>query len=308
MAEVDKEVVETHPTSISIVSVPDEVDAGADMALRINVSCPSGCDLGGTTLKIVDSQGNGIAEAVLPPPEEAGNEIAFTVKAPAEPGEYKWAVSALPQAMEEISHEGSSAEFSFTVKLHTISLSVWGVSSPIGRGEKLKVTVGGACSANCSLAGLPFSIEDAEGEQVAAGELGEEVLPQTKGVYWTELELDAPMEQGVHKWVVKCNPTDLEMPHQWKPCEFAFRTTMPPEHTVTVQVFDLYTELPLEDANVMVGLFRATTNEEGIAVLRAAGGKQDLCVSKQGYDFFQTSVDITGDETIKVELMLASLM
>ena len=31
-------------------------------------------------------------------------------------------------------------------------------------------------------------------------------------------------------------------------------------------------------------------------------------MSKQGYDFFQTSVDITGDETIKVELPLAALM
>ena len=308
MAEVDREVVETHETRISIADVPGAIDDGGDKALKIDVSCPSGCNLQGMAIKIVDSQGDEIAEAALTSADEAGGELELSLKAPVEPGEYTWTAFALRQETEDILHEGSSAEFSFTVKHHSISLTVWGISSPIGTGEKLKVTVGGACSANCSLAGLPFTIEDAEGNQVAAGELGQEVLPQTRGVYWRELELAATGEEGEHNWVVKCDPSALEFPHQARPCEFAFRTTMPPEHTVTVQVFDLYTELPLEDANVMVGLYRGVTDQEGIAILRVAGGKQDLCVSKQGYDFFQTSVDITGDETIKVELPLAALM
>jgi hypothetical protein len=51
-------LVQTHQTSVGTgKSIPPEVEAGTDITLTVNVSCPSGCDLRGRVVKVVAPDG-----------------------------------------------------------------------------------------------------------------------------------------------------------------------------------------------------------------------------------------------------------
>lgn len=305
MQEVKEEAVKVHKTSISIIeAIPAEIDAGADILLKARVLCTSSCNLQGGRIRIIDPQGDVVTEVDLPLSDGTSKETdEFTVKAPIMPRKYTWTAVFPAQQKEGILHQESSAQFSFNVKPHLISLSVWGIPLPVSKGEKFKVEIGAKCSAGCSLASLPFVIEDGNNKQVAAGKLGEEVLPQTNGIYWTEQELNAPADEALHKWVAKCITTELEWSHQTNLISFSFRTAMPPEHTVTIEVTNKNDKTPINNAYVMLGLHKASTDRHGIARVEVPGGKLELCVTKIDYLSFQTTVEITGDATVKVELV-----
>lgn len=304
MEEV-KEDVKVHKTSISIIeAIPAEIDAGVDIVLKARVLCPSSCSLQGGKIRIIDPQADVVTEVDLPLSDGTSNETdEFTVKAPIMPGKYTWTAVFPAQQKEGILHQESSAQFSFNVKPHLITLSVWGIPLPVSKGEKFKVEIGAKCSAGCSLAGLPFVIEDGNNKQVATGKLGEEVLPQTNGIYWTEQGLNAPADEALHRWVAKCITSELEWAHQTNVASFSFRTAMPPEHTVTIEVTNRKDKIPITDAYVMLGLHKASTDKHGIARVEVPGGKQELYVTKIGYLSFQTTVEITGDATVTTELV-----
>lgn len=304
MEEVKEEAVKAHKTSTSIIeAIPTEVDAGADILLMAKVMCTSGCKLQGGRIRIIDSQGDAVAEVELPLRDGISNELVeFNVKAPIIPGKYTWTVVFLAEQKDGIPHQESSARFTFNVKPHQITLSVWGIPIPVSKGQRFKVEIGAKCSAGCSLAGLPFVIEDGNNKEVAAGKLGEEILPETNGIYWTEQELNAPSDEALHKWVVKCITQALRWLHQAESVSFLFRTAMPPEHKATIEVLNTKDLTPVKDAYVMLGLHKATTDEHGIARIEVPGGKHELSVSKIDYLSFQTSVEITGDATYKAEL------
>jgi hypothetical protein len=148
MEERKQESVKAHPTSISIVEpVPAEIDAGSDMALKIRVLCASGCNLLGGRIRIRDNQGDVVTEADLHSFDGTNNATnVFTVRVPVIPGEYIWSADFLAVEEENILHQESSLTFSFQVKPHQISLSIWGVPSPVSKGEKFKINIGAKCS------------------------------------------------------------------------------------------------------------------------------------------------------------------
>lgn len=305
MEEVKEEAVKVHKTSISIIkAIPAEIDASSDIVLKARVLCTSSCNLQGGKIRIIDPQGDTVTEVELPLSDGTSNETEeFTVKAPIMPGKYTWTAIFPAQQKEGILHQESSAQFSFNVKPHLISLSVWGIPLPVSKGKKFKIKIGTKCSAGCSLAGLSFVIEDGNNKQVADGKLGEEVLPQTNGIYWTEQELKAPDDEALHRWVAKCITAGLEWPHQTNVASFSFRTAMPPEHTVTIEVTNKRDNTPIRDAYVMLGLHKASTDENGIARVEVPGGKQELNVAKINHLSFETTVEITGDTMVKAELV-----
>lgn len=305
MEEVKEEAVKVHTTSISIIkAIPAEIDAGADILLKARVLCTSSCNLQGGKIRIIDPQGDAVTEVELPMSDGTSNETdEFTVKAPIMPGKYTWTAVFPALQKEDILHQESSTEFSFKVKPHLISLSIWGIPSPVSKGKKFEIEIGAKCSAGCSLAGLPFVIADGNNKQVADGKLGEEVLPQTSGIYWTEQELKAPDDEALHKWVAQCSIAGLEWPHQTNTASFSFRTAMPPEHTVTIEVTNKNDNTPINDAYVMLGLHKASTDRQGIARVEVPGGKQELCVTKSDYLLFRTTVKVTGDAMVKAELV-----
>jgi len=299
-----------HKVNITVVSaIPDEVDAGSKLLFKVRAWCQSGCDLLGTLIRIMDAEGETVSEVDLSLFKEDGYETeGFTIKVPHQPGRYTWKVLYLPQTIDGIVHQENCIEFSFQVKPHRISLSVWGISSPVSIGGIFKVNIGAKCSAGCSLAGLSLVVEDEEKRPVANGHLGEEILPLTQGTYFTEQELTAPTDEGLYRWNVTCDLSSLEYEHIIEPVNFLFRTTIPPENTVTVKVTDINDGNPLQGANIAIGIYKGTTDAQGIATLQVHSGKQKLYVVKENYISFSEEVEIFGDTMLDIPLEFSPLL
>jgi hypothetical protein len=290
--------------------LPDLIDAGVEFSLQFRVE---GTEEPGI-LRALDSQGAPAGEAPLviagdeDSPEEAGENEGITepflVSAPRQSGEYTWkALFLTGPAGEE--QETASLEFSFTVRTHFIRLSFWNVPIPASRGENFTLGVGGRCSAGCSLAGLAFRFEDEEGRTVGRGRLGEEILPQTAATYWTNQELRAPEEEGLHHWTLACELPETELPHETEAETMVFRTAPPPKHTLTIKITDDKDRLPLEDAYILVGLHRGITGQDGTVCLKVPPGEQEICVTKMDYLAYQGVLTITEDQSLTIELVFA---
>jgi hypothetical protein len=285
------------------MAVPAVVDAGTDLSLRVRAACDPGCNLQGGLIRIVDSGGDIITNVNL---SASGGEgvyetETFIVRVPDLPGEYTWTILFPAQQIAEEEHRESTAAFSFTVRPHQISLSVWGIPIPVNKGEKFKFFIGARCSAACSLAALPVVIMD--GDRTAGqGVLGNEILPQTSGTYWTEQEIEAPAGEAVHTWTVKAVVSALKLPHEAEPVNFLFRTAASPRHTVTIEVVNDRDKTPLDDAYIMLGLYKAATDKQGIATVAVPEGPQELYVTKTDYISFRNIIDVTADTTIRAEL------
>lgn len=301
---VTESPIQNHQTSISLVNaIPAAIDAGAELLLRLKAFCACGCSLAGGTIHIYDHQGVLAAEAVLPGIAEGEDKPSeCAVMAPAVPGDYTWTAVLQEQQSEDILHAQCTASFLLHVRPHQISVSVWGLPLPAIKGKAFKGKIGAKCSAGCSLAGLPFIIEDEHQNQIAACQFGEEILPQTKATYWAEVELPALDDESVHEWVARCMTPESTLPHEIENASFTFRTVAAPEYTVCIEVTDDYEHKPVAGANVALGWYRAITDAQGIANIEAPAGEQSLSVIKNDYLTSQTTVKITEDTIIKIEL------
>lgn len=302
--EVATQEIKIHETSTSMVQAAfAELDACTDIRLKVKVSCPEWCNLQGSTVKII-AQDDVLKEIELTEFDGAANETdEFVVKGPFRPGAYTWTAVFPEQETEGVLHKESAEPFSFVVKPHAIGIAVWGVPSPVTKGKEFTVKIGAKCSAGCSLAGLPFEIDDGNGVTVATGKLGEMALPQTDGLCWSEQELAAPAEEGQYTWVARCPAPDLELPHQVIPNRFTFRAARPPDHIVTVEVVDERTKAPIKKAGLFLNLRSASTDESGVAKIEVTKGRHVLYVSMHEYDDFQTNIEVAGDVTVQVEMI-----
>ena len=90
--------------------------------------------------------------------------------------------------------------------------------------------------------------------------------------------------------------------HEAATSTFSFRAVEPPEHagTVTVTVVDGQTESPLANADVRLGLYRASTDAEGNARIEAPAGDYELYVRRPGYAPCSDPVTVTGDAALRV--------
>ncbi|HHY26573.1 MAG TPA: hypothetical protein GX523_07460 [Desulfitobacterium dehalogenans] len=293
-----------HKTNIEILNIlPEKVNAGEDLLIQVRVTSVSNNDLLGCKIQVIDFSSNNVTETELNFFNRIDNDTyEFPLKAPKEPGEYAWTVLFPAQQKEGTLFKESSMQFSFIVKPHMITISSWGVLSPVTQGEKFKVNIGVKCSAGCSLAGLPLFVMDDNHQQVAVGHLREEIMPQTNGFYWTEQELTAPTDEAFHKWAIQCRAQELEIQHQSLPETFLFRTAKPPEHKIMIKVINKFDKSPIQEAYVMLGLYKATADKNGVATLVVPGGNQELYITKDDYISFQTSLEISEDTDIKAEL------
>lgn len=299
--------VQAHETSASMVKTAlAELYAGAEIALKVKVSCSLKCNLQGGKIRIADDEGAVVKEIALVSFDKAANETdEFVVKAPTKPGEYTWTAAFAAQEKEGISHKESSMPFSFVVKPHTTSMAVWDVPSPIISNSNFKLKVGVQCLAECNLAGKEFSIYDHAGAKVATGTLGDVRWSDTGALYWAEVEIEAPSTEGYYTWEAKFPKQDLELPHEGASYAFAFRTARRPEHVVTVEVLDKDTSAPINHADVILHPYRGYTDERGIVSLMVPKGQYELYVSALDKKTYQTTVKVTSDVTRKAELLVA---
>lgn len=290
-----------HQTCLAIMSDAVEVEAGMPMTLEVEVSCAGGCDLSGRPVTLATPDGPLTNSDAV-----AGDDRRFTatltVAAPQSVGVYEWAVQMprfeSPNAVHE---ESASHRFVFKVIPHSTSLAVWDVTSPVPVLGTLRLKTGAKCSASCALAGRRVEVFDGEGTLVGEGEIGDMLLAGTTGLYWTEMELQAPAIQGVLTWSVALKTADLELPHDAAVAKFSFRADPPPDHRVTVELVGPDDHAPLDDAEVRLGQYVSTSNAEGVAVFHLPAGSYDLTIRKDGYDTAPQNVLVGEEMTVRVE-------
>jgi hypothetical protein len=304
--------VESHQTNTEMIqSAPLEVQASTEMPLKVRVSCSQGCILQAGHVTITDSRVGTVQEIELTEFGEAANDTdEFVVRVPSEPGAYRWTAVFPAQEKEGILHEESSTTFFFTVKPHLTSIAVWDIPSPVACNAKFKIKVGVKCSAQCNLTDKEIRVYGVKGKKVATRALGCVPWPGTSGLYWSEVELEAPGVEGSYRWRVKFTKPDLDVPHEDASDYFGFTTARPPEHVVTVEVIEQETKAPIKNAHVVLRPqggypYRGHSDETGVAKLAVPKGEYDLVVLKdRDYETFETTVEVADEVAIKAALLV----
>ena len=226
----------------------------------------------------------------------------ITVTAPAEIAAFTWSFVVPPREVGDVQYEGASLDFSFRTKPHATSLAVWDNPSPVVVGERFSVKVGAKCAAGCALAGNEIDIRDESGARLGGAALGETPWPGTTALYWTPVDLQAPIEEGRFDWTLAFSGAEVRLPHEGASASFGFMTTRPPEHAVSVTVVEENTETPVHDVQVRLGVHRTSTDETGLARFAVPYGEHTLSVWKAGYDAPERTVRVTASEEVRIEM------
>ena len=289
--------------TFSVEVSPGEVDAGAEMTLKVKASCSPAADLSGQALQIMDQDGALVERAELTEFDGESNETSeFAVKAPVEPGAYTWLAVCPALATAGPSSEETSAPFSFTVKPHSTRVVVWDVPSTIESGETFSVKLGVNCSSECRPDGWTVEVRDQDGERRATVTYGGEPWPGTSALYYAEVELSAPDTDGLHTWEAKALADGLHLPHAEAVAPFGVRVVPAPECLLMVVAVDMESQTPVQGAKVVVHPYKTFTDERGVAEVRIPKGEYRLFVSGKKYFPFRSDGEIKTDVTIKAEL------
>jgi hypothetical protein len=291
-----------HETNLELSqSVPQEVAVGTEIAVKVKVWCPSGCDLRGTSVAVKAAEKT-VATAKLTECHDGRSETsALTIKVPGQLGEYAWSIIVPRRKIRGVVHKRSALPISFRTMPHATSLAVWANPSPVVMGNSFKIKVGAKSSGACELQGAQVEIQDETGARIGVGTLGETPWVDTGALYWTEVDLAAPMKEGVVSWSVRFAPAALKIPHDGSAAEFSFATVRPPEHSVTVNVVEKGTGVPIANAQVRVGAHRASTDDSGLATLKTSSGTYDVIAWKGGYQSPSMTVAVTEDVRVQIE-------
>jgi len=300
-----------HATVIAVEG-PAEVAAGDEFALTILVSCPAGCDLSRIPIEVVaPDNAKALAPTLYPPPHsgqgrEGDTDIAaarrIALKAPRRVGEHVWRLSCAAHEISGWPHGVSLLRVPVRIQPQQTSLAVWATPSPVVAGRPFAIKVGAKSAAGCGLTGMPIAVRDAAGAVLATGVLGDTPWPGTSSLFWTELALIAPAAAGMFSWSVEFAATDLALPHQGSSSRFSIMIVDPPEHRLTVKVVEQEAAVPVENAQVRLGAYRAATGGSGLAELMVPNGAYDLNVWKSGYEAPTASLVVKGDLAVEVAI------
>ena len=296
----------THRTNVEISqSIPLEVEAGADLILKVKVSCPESCDLRGIPVAVMAADQVVTARELATYDGTMNEAEDVALKAPGQVGEHAWTILFPRHESEGAVHQESSLVVSFTTRPHGTSLAVWDVPSPVIMSGSFTIKVGVKCSARCELAGRLIEVCDGADTRIGESRLGETPWPGTSGLYVAEVELAAPAVEGTAFWSARFAGAEAGLPHDEASAAFSFRTVRPPEHRVAIRVADKGTRAPLENVEVRLGVYRASTDAHGQASLEVPGGVYTIEAWKAGYEMRTRTVKVGKELTIRVEAVVA---
>ena len=283
---------------------PSEVAAGAELTFKVRVRCPFGCDLRGTEVLVEAPEGPVITSELVLWDEGINETGEVTLSAPSEVGEHERSVSCRPQTGEPAGHTGISLPLPFSTEAHRTSLAIWDMPSPAVIGEPFVAKIGAKCAEGCDLQSRRIEIYDGWGERLTTSEFREGFWPGSDALHWTEVELVAPETEGVVSWSVAFPVADLELPHQEASSKFSFAATRPAEHRLTVEVVETGSTIPVRNAQVSLGAYRASTGESGRSIVSVAEGTYELAIWKVGYEAPSRALDVSKDLTVRVEVVV----
>lgn len=304
--EDSTENVIAHQVALNMIKAPsEEINPGVFITIKVRVTCPMNCNFKADKVQIIDHEGQVVKEINLIILSGMAFETdPIVIKAPTLPGIYTWKAYYPEQDKEDVTHLEASVLFTFTVKkLHVTSMAVWDVVSPVVAKDSMKFKVGVKCSADCQLTDQWIRIYDQDNIKVATAQLGDKPWEDTGGLYWAEVELPAPAEEGFYNWQVKFLEPCLEIPHKETETSFSFRVVNPPECTINVEVLDRADKSPIQGASIILNPYRGLTNELGKARLEVTKGEYMLNVAGlSSYESYQTKITINEDICVQVEL------
>lgn len=187
---------------------------------------------------------------------------------------------------------------------HSRSIVVWDVPSTVEAGETFSIKLGLKCASECEPAGWRLEIRDPAGKTQARTEPGDTPWPGTAALYYAEVKLHAPGEQGLYTWSAEAEATDLEPPHAACSASFGVRVVPEPECVLQVIAIDMQSRAPVRGAKVVVHPYRALTDERGVAQVKVPKGAYRVFVSGKDYVPFRTEGAAETDVTIRVELAI----
>jgi hypothetical protein len=299
--------VQTHSTRLELSEpAPPELQIGGDLAVRVKVSCVSGCDLRTLPLAVTAPDGQATMIPASPDHDAASEEDArdITLKAPLAVGTHTWTIRFPSHESDGIRHEECTLPVCVTTKPHATSLAVWAVPSPVVMREHFRIKVGAKSAAGCGLGGTKILISNQNGSLIAQGSLQDTPWPGTSALYWTEVEVPAPNREGMFWCTVNFAATEVATPHERSSSKFSVAVVRPPEHRLTIEVFERDSKAPIEDAQVRLGAYRAATDPSGRAEVAMPKGTYDLTVWKVGYEAPVHTVDVREDASVQVEAVI----
>ena len=271
-------------------AVASDVPVRSDMTLKVRRSCACGCDLSGAAIRLMSG------EEML----AASETVEFAIAAPDKAGSWSWVVLFPRQEIGGVLHEEVSLPVTFTTRPLMSSLAIWSVPSPVVIGGRFTIKIGAKSSASRGLKGAKVEVMDDAGTLVGSGQLGDVPWEGTTALYWTEVELPAPSNEGIVSWSARFAPADIELPHDDAVACFSFAAVRSPDHRLTITLIEHETEKPIEHAHIRLGPFRSLTDACGVAELSMPKGTYEIRVWHAGYEAPPTTVDVFNDVTLRL--------
>jgi hypothetical protein len=282
---------------------PDEVDAGADITLKVQVTSSRKDGLRGARILIRNHEGTELARADLTKTDgESCAPDDIVLAAPRVAGECVYRAVVIAADKDGAWHDQASADVRFVVKAHATELNAWDVPPAIVAGERFRFMAGVRCSAGCCLAGRTLRIVAEDGAEIGAASLGPDVWPSTDALYVAKIEAEAPPAPGAYQWELRTAASEAELPHAAGALAVVLKVVSPPDCEVAVEAFDRETRAPIKGARVVMHPYRAVTDEKGVAKVKVTQGHYDVLVSASKYVPISTSVEVEGDMITRAEL------
>lgn len=308
---------EGHDVAFDFDGIPEKLYVGDKASLVMFAACESGCDLVGDKITVYDMSYQEVATSVFSRQEAelaVSEPIAFTM--PDVPGDYQYIVHyeahELPLPDDggpafKNPHEERDLLLVFKVEAHHVTVSNWGVTSPVWVNEPISMSVGVSCTSGCCLRGQRVEIYNEDNVLMCSGTLKDPEPPRNT-LYWCEVEAKAPEEAKLHRWEARFCPEGLTAPHEAATHKFSFVARVPPERTLFVTVIDDKTDKPQRSARVELKpadgtgkALYASTGAEGTASIGATKGKFTLRITAPSRRPFTADVDLT-EANLDVEI------
>jgi hypothetical protein len=289
-----------HLTILHVVTSPSAIPAGGEVVLELSVHCAGGCDVRDTNVVVSGQLDSHVSTHRVC---NVAGDVRVVRAAPACVGEETLTLRLELPPRLSVDHHGETVTVSFATLPHQCSFAVWDVPGAVSVEDMFTPTVGISCRNGCVLGREHIEVLDQEGKIAAEATLSDEPWPGTEALYTAHVPLCAPPVPGQRRWTFRVvQGTSDRVPHVIPGAAFEPTICARPEHNVTISIVDAETRLPIADADVRLGPYRALTNEQGIARIGAARGAYVLDAWKAGYaDCDGGLMQIDGDIAIALQ-------
>ena len=284
--------------------LPLEVPAGNSVALTVRVSCDDQRDRTGLTVAVTAPDGQATSHALTADADGTSAMAVVALKPPSRVGEHVFRLTMPPHEIAGTQYCEAALDVPVRVIPQATSLAVWDVPLSVTTGASFAVKAGAKSAADAPLAGCTIELLDEAGEVAGRGTLGDVPLAGTGALYWTEIQLQAPPQEGLITWSVRFGASDLDVPHDVSNTSFSIAVARPPEHVLSVKVIEHATSVPIPDVELRLGAYRGTTGELGLATIAIPKGRYELRVWKAGFEAPPRPLDIDGDAFVEIEALV----